>query len=139
MMINYVRCYSFFLLSLIICVPEVHSMSDSDRDTGVIDCDGNPRKPIIDLLNNLGVELPDKDLDAVVEITQEIWKRPDNKNRWEIEEKYPEKRRAILKCMGQVGCLQEFHAWESKYDAIVFLGATYARMEDRLEIGRAHV
>src|SRR5580698_4804752 len=94
----------YILLAIIFFISETHCMADGTAPTGVVDHQGNPTLPIINLMKDLGIELPNTQLGTIVEITQKLWLRPAQKERWQVEEKYPNKRQEIFKALTDIGC-----------------------------------
>jgi len=78
-------------------------------------------------------DLPcEKDPKKIVEITQKHWLREYGKERWEIQEKSPNKRTEILKLVRKLGFVEAVQVQKKQYDYALILGALAPTMKKRL-------
>jgi hypothetical protein len=82
-----------------------------------------------ELTATLGIS-PDKDLIAE---TQKQWLRSSGKERWEMAELTPEKRKFVLDWAKKQGLYSEWSPLYKTYDKALILGATTSRMQMRLD------
>ncbi len=97
----------------------------------VLDQYGNPSQPLLDLLSELKVK-HDGTLKSIVVATQKEWLREAGKERWEVEEKYPEKKDLLIQFFENFGFVNEINAKQNKYNYALLLGATLSRVRSRL-------
>jgi len=97
---------------------------------GVVDKTGAPTPELIRLLDLL--QIPhENNLETIVSITQREWVEP-GKERWELKEKYPDKKAHAWPILKTIGCIDAIHAEEKQYDYALVLGALRSRIEKRL-------
>ncbi len=101
----------------------------------VVDKEGNPTLPVIELLNIL--QLPhDRTLKSIVEITQQKFfqrdKEGQRKERWELEELMPEFRMEVIPVLDQLGMLREIPPSTTHYDGALMFGDLVTRVRTRL-------
>lgn len=106
--------------------------SSVDRSRLLFDNNGNPSQPLQALLELTGIE-HDGTLSSIVEKTQKQWLRAAGKERWEIDEMFPEKRAEALALLDTLGCIAEVKPTHTHYDYAVVLGTTVQRVRTRLQ------
>ncbi len=72
-------------------------------------------------------------LNEIVNVTQKTWMRPKGLERWQIPEKYPEKRDTLLPLFKSLGFIDAVHATQKHYDYGIVHGATVQRSQSRIE------
>lgn len=97
---------------------------------GVVDEKGAPTPELLKLLTLLQVP-HDHHLESIVKMTQQMWVEP-GKERWELQEKQPEKKAMAWPLLKAIGCIDAIHAQEKEYDYALVLGALRSRIELRL-------
>ena len=98
---------------------------------GVVDQKGNPTTDLLQLLNLLQIS-HENNLESIVTLTQQQWIEP-GKERWELKEKYPEKKMQAWPLLKSIGCIDAIHAKEKQYEYALVLGALRSRIERRLK------
>lgn len=73
--------------------------------------------------------LPNRE--ALVEISQTQWLQK-GKERWEFEERYPQKREQLLPLLQSLGCVENVLPLYQHYDYVLILGGLEQRMKDRV-------
>lgn len=109
-----------------------HKRQSTDRSKFLFDEYGNLCQPLISLLELTDIQ-HNGTLANIVEQTQQKWLRASGKERWEINELYPEKRAAILALLDDLGSVAEVKPTHMHYDYAVLLGATIQRVRMRLQ------
>ncbi|MBS0615485.1 MAG: hypothetical protein JSR58_02915 [Verrucomicrobia bacterium] len=87
---------------------------------------------LLDLLKTMEVS-HDGTLPSIVQATQAKWLRPANKERWEVDELYADKREEILSAADKLGFIQEYAPQKKHYDYAIVLGAATGRMAKRVD------
>jgi hypothetical protein len=98
--------------------------------SALFDAQGNPAPALLDLLAFLHVQ-HDGTLDSIVAATQKEWLRQAGKERWQVEEKYPELRNQLMPYFEKVITLQEIKPLHDHYDYGIVLGAMVSRVRMR--------
>jgi len=86
---------------------------------------------IYSLLSELEI-FHDGTLDGIVNSTQKLWLRPKNKERWQIADKYIDRRSELLPLLRRIGCIDEVKPKKRDYDYALFLGCALFRARKRL-------
>ncbi|MFI5334171.1 MAG: hypothetical protein ACHQT8_03270 [Chlamydiales bacterium] len=91
-------------------------------------------KPTPALLQLLQLcEVPHENtLESIIVQTQIKWCQL-GKERWELEERYPEKKAEALTLLKKLGCIDAVHPSQSHYTYGILLGASRAGMQSRIE------
>ena len=98
----------------------------------IVDTDNQVHPALITLFSELDIKIQEPTLTNVVDYTQREWLRAKGQERWHMQEKYADHRDEIVHCVDELGCAQEVQAQRNEYDIVVILGATYFRMQDRI-------
>lgn len=113
-------------------VAAINYRSSVDRSHYLFDYQGTISSPLLSLLRLTDIE-HDNSLASIVEKTQKQWLRAAGKERWEIDELYPEKRTEALALLDSLGCIAEVRPAHTHYDYAIVLGATVQRVRMRLQ------
>ena len=74
----------------------------------------------------------DGTVDDLVKVTQKSWRRPNDKERWEIQEIFENKRQELLPIFTRMGLVNALTVARSSYDHILFIGAIIPNMQKRI-------
>jgi len=97
----------------------------------IIDDQGNSSPALLELLDFLEIE-HNNTLKSIVDTTQKKWLRQTGKERWEMEEKFPEKRQKLINLFDQLGTIKEIKPQKKQYDYVLFFGASFPAFKRRL-------
>lgn len=115
-----VGCLFFFSSTI------MHTQHES-----VLDADGNPSKSLLWLLAWTNVE-HDGSLASIVQATQAAWIRKAGTERWDIADKDYEHAMWIERQFEKLNLIEEIKPSQKKYDYLLWMGAAYPRVQDRL-------
>lgn len=93
------------------------------RERGI----GSPMQRLLQALGAKGID----NSNALLEYASLHWKRPDSKERWQIEEKYADQRDQLLPIFADLGLVNEVLPTQKSYDFAVLHGALTQTMERR--------
>jgi hypothetical protein len=107
-------------------VAKVATCSDAGKNT----CEATPAlKKVFTLL---GQEAP-KSFADTIDAAQKTWQRPEGTERWQIKERFTDKRDALLLLMKELGFTDAIHAREKHYEYAAIHGATLRTVESRIK------
>ena len=98
---------------------------------GPLDQNYKPTPALLNLLNFLQVQ-HDGSLESIVKATQQAWLRPKDKERWEIAERYENKREELLNHFSLVGIVDNIKPTNKHYDYVILLGCTAPTFRKRI-------
>lgn len=97
----------------------------------ILDSDKKPTSALIELLTLF--DLPHENtLESIIVQTQTHWLQP-GKERWELEELYPEKKSEAIPLLERLGCVDATSPTKNHYTYGVVPGARLSSMQARLE------
>jgi hypothetical protein len=105
------------------------TFSKYDRISFILDKNLKAKKPLLDLFKTLNIEVKN-DLKEIVKITQKRFLR--EKERWEEEEKYGNKREELIPILRKLGIIEEIAPKEKTYDCAILLGSLLYNFTSRL-------
>lgn len=103
----------------------------NDRSKLLFDAKGNLSQALTALLELTGIQ-HDGSLASAVEQTQQQWLRATGKERWQINELFPEKRQEALLLLDELGCIAAVQPTHNHYDYAIILGASVPAIRIRL-------
>ncbi|HSX03340.1 MAG TPA: hypothetical protein VLG76_01280 [Rhabdochlamydiaceae bacterium] len=89
-------------------------------------------EPLLQLLDATHVQ-HDGTAESILQETQKKWLRPKGKERWQIPDVDEKTKEQILLLADQLGFVSEISPQAKEYEYAAVLGATYERMEKRLD------
>lgn len=110
---------------------QVAYLKSIDEARTIIDESGAPCPSLRVLLNLFEIK-HDNTLTSIVDETQKVFKRTDGKERWQIDEKFHEKRTVAWHVIENLALISEITPMESHYDYAVILGATLPTIRTRM-------
>jgi hypothetical protein len=120
------------LLSSTGCIP---GFQQSDSMNNLIDSKGRPTADLLSLLAQTNI-VHDGTLKGIVAATQKVqpegWIRAPGKERWEIDELFPEQRKEIFVQFDRMNMLEAISPKSMQYDYVILPGATISRVRARL-------
>lgn len=119
------------LAFLVVTLITVSVILSPKKETSILDNQGNPSETLLVLLDELNVK-HDGTLKSIVEVTQKEWLRASGKERWDMQEKYQDKREVLFSYFKKLGLIDQIKPRSKKYDYALMLGATLPRVRDRL-------
>ncbi len=100
--------------------------------TALFNYQGRPSFPLLQILDILHIN-HDRSLNGIVDITQKTLLRSPGKERWDVEDIFKDKSKALIPLFKEIGCIDAMHASSSLYDYGVVLGALFDRVRDRFQ------
>ena len=126
----------FLLLALSFIYYVVYQQSVLDhqperKNFMLIDNQGNFSPALLELLDFLEID-HNNTLKSIVDATQKAWLRQKGKERWEMEETFPEKRKELINLFHQLGSIKAVKPQKKLYDYVLFFGASFPAFKQRL-------
>jgi len=97
----------------------------------ILDTHDKPSQTLLDLLDLLKTP-HDGSLQSIVTATQKAWLRQSGKERWQVDELYPEMRETLTPYFKELGLFDEIKPSKKHYDYIVLLGSTVSSFRDKM-------
>lgn len=95
------------------------------------DSSGTLSPLVVQLLAILNIE-HDGTIPTLIEVTQKNFLRPPDQERWQISEKYPEKRLHVLEILSALGMIKEIAPLDSQYEYALLPGQLLSRVKIRI-------
>jgi hypothetical protein len=112
-------------------LPAMQKGQGAIQELFVLNNEGKPSTGLSKLLEKFG--LNQDNAQTIVEGTQKEWLRTADKERWEAEDPYANRKDELLPLFKEVGVVDEVKPTEREYDYVVILGALHARAQLRME------
>ena len=102
------------------------------RASALVDEDGHPSATLLRLLEETNVE-HDGTLKGIVAATQTTWLRPAGSERWQVTEKFADKRAAVLRLITELGMVRGDPPQKKTYKYALVFGALIPSVRIRFE------
>lgn len=102
-----------------------------ELETLIVDEQNNLREPVIELMKRTAVPVVHS-LHEAIAGTQKAWLRPTGHEFAHLSEQYPADKKDFLKAFDELGMVARIMPTKTDYDYVIFLGAMYSTVKQRL-------